>query len=243
MEAKGSTDDGGTGHCRQGERMSTKRTVLIAEDHAILRDGLRVLLDNTGDFEILAETDNGRDALNFAVQYTPELAILDISMRIINGTEVIPQLRQRLPDIKIIVLTMHKTEEYVRATLGAGANAYVLKDDTQAELLRAIDRVFDGETYLSSGICTHVVSGFLANGQEDETVEQDQQSPCSWQNLTVREREVLKLVAEGRRNKDIAACLSLSVKTVEKHRDSLMKKLDVHNASELTAFAIRNGLV
>ena len=243
MEAKGSTDDDGTGHCRQGERMSTKRTVLIAEDHAILRDGLRVLLENTGDFEILAETDNGRDALNFAVQYTPELAILDISMRIINGTEVIPQLRQRLPDIKIIVLTMHKTEEYVRATLGAGANAYVLKDDTQAELLRAIDRVFGGETYLSSGICTHVVSGFLANGQEGETVEQDQQSPCSWQNLMVREREVLKLVAEGRRNKDIAACLSLSVKTVEKHRHSLMKKLDVHNASELTAFAIRNGLI
>jgi len=223
--------------------MSKKITVLIADDHAILRDGLRLLLEGTGNFEILAEADNGRDALYLALQCVPDLAILDLSMPIINGIEVIPQLKARLPDIKIIVLTMHKTEGYVRAALGAGANAFVLKDDARAERAEAIDSVFDDYTYLSSGVCTHGVSGFLANGQEDETVEQKQQGPCSWQNLTVREREVLKLVAEGRRNKDIAECLSLSVKGVKKRRDSLMKKVGAHNASELTAFAIRNGLI
>ena len=140
---------------------------------------------------------------------------------------------------KVIVLTMHKAEEYVRAALAAGVDGYVLKDDSQSELLCAIDKVFDGQIYLSAGICTQVVTGFLANGPEAGA----QDGSCSWASLTVREREVLKLVADGKRNKEIAECLSLSVKTVEKHRVNLMKKLDVRNASELTAFAMKNGLI
>jgi DNA-binding NarL/FixJ family response regulator len=219
--------------------MSPKKSVLIAEDHAIFREGLRALLEQNGGFDILAETDNGQDALSLAFQYVPDLAILDISMRIINGTEVVPQLKRRLPETKVIVLTMHKAEEYVRAALAAGVDGYVLKDDSQSELLCAIDKVFDGQTYLSAGICTQVVTGFLANGPEAGA----RDGSCSWASLTVREREVLKLVADGKRNKEIAECLSLSVKTVEKHRVNLMKKLDVRNASELTAFAMKNGLI
>ncbi len=219
--------------------MATKKTVLIAEDHAILRDGLRALLLNTGDFEIVAETDNGRDAIALAVEHEPDIALLDISMRITNGTEAIPHLKRRTPATRIIVLTMHKAEEYVRAALAAGADGYVLKDDPQTELLGAIESVFAGHTYLSSGICAQVVTGFLANNPTPDVAEGNQ---FSWDNLTVREREVLKLVAAGKRNKDIAECLSLSVKTIEKHRVSLMRKLDVHSAAELTAFAIHNGL-
>jgi DNA-binding NarL/FixJ family response regulator len=216
------------------------KTTLLVEDHAILRDGLRLLLERNGGFEIVAETDNGHDAVALAVKHSPELILTDISMPGKNGTETIPLIRNRLPDAKIIVLTMHRTEEYVRACLAAGANGYVLKEDSQVELLSAIEKVFSGQTYLSSGICNHVVSGFLTNKQATtKTLDE----PVSWDLLTLREREVLKLVAEGRRNREIAAFLSISVKTVEKHRAGVMKKLGANNVSELTAFAIRKGLI
>lgn len=216
------------------------KTTLLVEDHAILRDGLRLLLERSGDFEIVDETDNGRDAVTLAIKHSPELILIDISMPGINGTEAIPLIRNRLPDVKIIVLTMHKTEEYVRASLTAGANGYVLKEDTQVELLGAIEKVFAGQTFLSSGICNQVVSGFLSNHQVSTVTTEE---PLSWDLLTLREREVLKLVAEGKRNKEIATYLSISVKTVEKHRAGVMRKLAANNVSELTAFAIRKGLI
>lgn len=216
------------------------KTTLLIEDHAILRDGLRLLLQQTGGFEIVAEADNGRDAVALAIKHRPALILTDISMPGINGTEMIPLIRSRLPDAKIIVLTMHRTEEYVRASLAAGANGYVLKEDSQVELLRAIEQVFSGQTYLSSGICGQVVSGFLNNRQTSAAATDE---PVSWDLMTLREREVLKLVAEGKRNKEIATYLSISIKTVEKHRASVMRKLGASNVSELTAFAIRKGLI
>lgn len=216
-------------------------TTLLVEDHAILRNGLALLLEKSGGFEIVAEADNGHDAVKLAVKHRPDLILTDISMPGTNGTESIPLIRSRLPDAKIIVLTMHKTEEYVRATLAAGANGYVLKEDSQTELLSAIEKVFAGQTYLSSGICGQVVTGFLNGGTPAEQTTDEQ--PLSWDLLTLREREVLKLVAEGKRNKEIAEYLSISVKTVEKHRAGVMKKLCASNVSELTAFAIRKGLI
>ena len=216
------------------------KTTLLVEDHAILRDGLRLLLEKSGGFEIVAESGNGQDAVVLALKHSPDLILIDISMPGKNGTEAIPLIRNRLPDAKIIVLTMHRTEEYVRASLAAGANGYVLKEDTQVELLSAIEKVFAGETYLSSGVCSHVVSGFLTNHQASPATADE---PVSWDLLTIREREVLKLVAEGKRNKEIATYLSISIKTVEKHRAGVMKKLGANNISELTAFAIRKGLV
>ena len=222
--------------------MAAKKSILLVEDHAILRDGLRILLENEGGFEVVAEADNGHDAVALAVKLVPDLVIIDISMPGTNGTEAIPMIRRRVPEVKIIVLTMHRTEEYVRACLAAGANGYVLKEDSRVELLNAIEKVFLGQVYLSSGICNQVVDGFLSNYQA-QSAPSDTDDRVSWDLLTLREREVLKLVAEGKRNKEIATYLSISVKTVEKHRASMMKKLGANNASELTAFAIENGLI
>ena len=190
-----------------------KQRILLAEDHTILREGLRSL---------------------FAGE--PDLVLMDLSMPRMNGTEAISAIKRRLPEIKIITLTNHKAQEYVRAALDAGADGYVLKDDSRQELLTAIRSVATGHSYLSPGICTQVVSGFLGRAASPS-------SATTWDTLTEREREVIKLVAEGYKNREIAECLSVSIKTVEKHRSNLMRKLDLHSASALTTYAIENGLV
>ena len=153
-----------------------------------------------------------------------------------NGTEAIKDIKRRYPAVRIVVLTMHNSEEHIRAALRAGADGYVLKDDTGSELLSAVRNVVAGKTYLSPSICHNVVSDYLDGGTSER-------KSSSWEQLTHREREVIKLVAEGARNRDIAVYLSLSEKTVEKHRSNLMKKLDLHSAAQLTAYAIRNGLI
>ena len=154
----------------------------------------------------------------------------------INGTEAIRAIKQRNPGIKIIALTMHKTEEYVRAALEAGVDGYILKDDSQRELFAAFASVQRGEVYLSSGICGKVVSGYLKQPK-------NAQDTCSWDQLSTRERQILKLIAEGNKNREIADYLSISLKTVEKHRTNLMKKLDLHGVSALTTYAIGSGLI
>ena len=171
-----------------------------------------------------------------ANQLAPDVILIDLSMPRMNGTEAIQLMHRRNPGLKIIALTVHRTEEYVRATLDAGANGYVLKDDTREELLSSIHAVVQGKTYLSPSICGQLVNGYLephgASG-----------SSSSWDSLTLREREVIKLIAEGNTNKMIARLLSISVKTVEKHRGNLMKKLGLHSASKITAYAIEHRLV
>ena len=213
-----------------------KQTILVADDHSILREGLCALLANTPDFEVIGEAEDGQDAIEKARQLQPEFILLDLSMPIINGTEAIRVIKRRNPEIKIIALTVHKSEEYVRATLDAGADAYVLKDDTSHDLLTAIRNVRKGKVHLSPGICDKVINGYLDRPVKDRSM-------TSWDQLTLREREVLKLIAEGNRNRGIAECLSVSVKTVEKHRANLMKKLDLHGVSALTIYAIDNGLI
>ena len=213
-----------------------KQTILVADDHSILREGLRALLSNTPDLEVIGEAENGEDTIEKVKQLQPSLVLLDLSMPIINGTEAIRLIKKRNPEVKIIALTVHKSEEYVRATLDAGADGYVLKDDTSNDLLTSIRKVRKGKVHLSPGICDKVINGFLdrpGNGR----------SMRSWDQLTLREREVLKLIAEGNKNRGIAERLSVSIKTVEKHRANLMKKLDLHGVSALTAYAIDNGLV
>jgi DNA-binding NarL/FixJ family response regulator len=157
-------------------------------------------------------------------------------MPIINGTEAIRVIKQRNPEIKIIALTVHKSEEYVRATLDAGADGYVLKDDTSNDLLTSIRSVRKGKIHLSPGICDKIIIGYLDHPPKARPGR-------SWDQLTLREREVLKLIAEGNKNREIAEHLSVSIKTVEKHRCNLMKKLDLHNISALTTYAIDNGLI
>jgi len=213
-----------------------KQTVLVADDHSILREGLCALLSNAPDLEVIGEAENGRDAIEKARQLQPQLVVLDLSMPIMNGTEAIRFIKQRNPEIKIIALTVHKSEEYVRATLNAGADGYVLKDDSSNDLLTSIRNVQEGKVHLSPGICNTVINSFLDRPGKSL-------SARSWDQLTSREREVLKLIAEGNKNRGIAERLSVSVKTVEKHRANLMKKLDLHGVSELTIYAIDNGLI
>jgi len=208
---------------------------LIADNHAMFREGLRALLNTDDNLEIVAEAEDGRDAIKQSLVHEPDLVLMDLTMPHTNGTDAIGPIKSRLPYTKIIVLTIHNSEEHIQATLRAGADGYVLKDDTHEDLLKAINSVVSGKTYLSPGICTGVISGYLNKTSSND-------SSKSWTTLTKRERELIKLIAEGMTNKEIAAYLSISIKTVEKHRSNIMKKLDLHNASSLTAFAISNGL-
>lgn len=216
--------------------MDSKRRILIVEDHALLRVGLRALLTQEPDIEIAGEADNGRDAIRLISTLAPDLVLMDLTMPGTNGIEVIAEIKRRNPDIKILVLTIHTAEEYVHQSLRAGADGYILKDATHDELRIAIRSVLNGKTYLSPDISNMVISGYLGSGKIANV-------SSGWETVTHRERQVLKLVAEGRPNKSIAGYLSLSVKTVEKHRSNLMKKLNLHNASMLTAFAFSKGLV
>ena len=215
--------------------MQTLR-ILLAEDHSILREGLRSLLSAQPDIEITGEAEDGQKAIQQANALQPDLVLMDLTMPRMNGTDAIRAIKRRNPEMRIIVLTVHKAAEYVRTALEAGASGYVLKDDTHQELLTAIRTVVAGRTYLSPGICDQIVSGFLGRSTAA-------QSELPWDTLTEREKAVIKLVAEGYKNREIAEFLSVSIKTVEKHRSNLMKKLDLHNASALTAYAIQNGLV
>jgi DNA-binding NarL/FixJ family response regulator len=216
--------------------MDRKHKVLIVEDHTLLRAGLRTLLSQEPDLEIAGEADNGRDAIRLLTSLSPDLVLMDLTMPGTNGIEAIAEAKRRCPEVKILVLTLHRAEEYIHQSLKAGADGYILKDATHDELRVAIRSVLRGKTYLSPDISNKVISGYLG-GSKGAGVS------SAWETVTHRERQVLKLVAEGRPNKSIAEYLCLSVKTVEKHRSNLMKKLDLHNASMLTAFAIAKGLV
>ena len=216
--------------------MNGKRRILIVEDNTLLRAGLRALLAQEPDIEIAGEADNGRDALRLISTLAPDLVLMDLTMPGTNGIEAIAEIKRCNRHIKILVLTLHRAEEYIHQSLKAGADGYILKDVTHDELRVAIRSVLNGKTYLSPDISSMVISGYLGSGKNAGVT-------SAWETVTHRERQVLKLVAEGRPNKSIAGYLSLSVKTVEKHRSNLMKKLDLHNASMLTAFAIAKGLV
>jgi len=216
--------------------MGDKKRIVIAEDHTILREGLRMLLTSNPDFEVVGEAEDGLDAVRSAENLKPDLILMDLSMPRMNGIGAIQEIKKQCPVTKILVLTVHKTEEYILATLKAGADGYVLKDATHSELMLAIDCVFSGRSYLSPGISEKVIEGYLEGRRTLK-------STSSWDTLTQREREILKMIAEGYKNKDIADYLCISAKTVEKHRANLMKKLDLHSASSLTAFAMEKGLV
>ncbi len=216
--------------------MDGKRRIMIVENHTLLRAGLRVLLTQDTSLEVVGESDNGRDAIKMAVKLMPHLILTDLNMPGMNGIEATRAVKMLLPDTKVLVLTVHKTEEYIHESLKAGADGYILKDATHHELSVAINSILNGKTYLSPDISERVVSGYLNPGGATNVT-------STWDTLTTREREVLKLVAEGHPNRYIAEYLSLSVKTVEKHRSNLMKKLNLHNASTLTAYAIEKGLV
>ena len=216
--------------------MGNNVRIVLADDHTILREGLRSLLSVDPDFEIIGEAGDGREAVRCVEKLGPDLLLMDLSMPRMSGMDAISEIKKRYPKTKIIALTVHKTEEYLLSTLQAGVDGYVLKDATHDELVMAIHHVMAGKRYLSPGISEKVITGYL-EGKEDSL------SVSSWQKLSQREREVLKLIAEGYKNKEIAEDLCISLKTVEKHRANLMKKLDLHNAAALTVYAMEKGLV
>jgi len=216
--------------------MKERKRIVIAEDHTIVRKGLRTLLAKKSDFSIVAEAADGREAIQAVEKFRPDLILMDLSMPRMDGTVAIREIKKRCPETKILVLTMHNTEDNVLAALDAGADGYLLKDDTHGEFMIAIKSVLEDKFYLSPGVSGQVVKGYLRG--------KNTSSPTSpWDTLTQREKEVLKLIAEGFSNKEIANQLFISFKTVEKHRANLREKLDLHSSAALTKYAIEKGLI
>ena len=216
--------------------LGMKFRVLIADDHTIVREGLRALLESDPSIEVVAAVDNGRDAVRLVTSLKPDLALVDLSMPEIDGLSAVRDLMRRSTDTKLVILTMHKTEEHIRAALEAGASGYLVKDASREELLMAIRAVLNGKKFISPAVADRILTGYLGGEGKDSRVRSLSDT------LTVREKQVLKLIAEGRRNREIAEALFVSVKTVEKHRANLMNKLDLHNTAALTAFAIGNSI-
>ncbi len=216
--------------------MKSKKRVVIAEDHQLFREGLKALLLANGDLEVVAEAQDGLEAIRSVRKHLPDLLLLDLSMPRLSGISVVKDLRTQYPDMKILVLTIHESDQYVLETFKAGVNGYCIKDASREELLMAIESVISGKTFISPGIAEDVMEGYL-------TGRKTLKERSDWETITQREREVLKLLAEGYMNKDIGNFLNISTKTVEKHRANIMSKLDLHNAAALTAYAIEQGLV
>jgi DNA-binding NarL/FixJ family response regulator len=216
--------------------MAKKYRIVIAEDHKILREGLKALVKSNENFEIVGEAGDGIEAIRAVEKHHPDLLLLDLSMPRMSGISVIKDIKSRLPETKILALTIHESEDYILESFHSGLDGYCLKDSNSSELLMAINRVLEGKTYLSPGISDKVLVGFLEEKRQLKT-------STAWDSVTQREREVLKLVGEGYKNKDIADYLCISAKTVEKHRSNIMRKLNVHTSSGLTAIAIEKGLV
>jgi len=204
--------------------------ILLADDHLVVREGLRALLEVAG-FKVVGEARDGREAIKLAGLLAPEVTVLDIGMPGLNGVDACRELLRTLPDMRIIVLTVHAEDAYVIEALRAGARGYVLKTQAGSDLVRAIGEVTQGRIYLSPSVSSAVVQAFLAGSS----------SPAD--PLTPREREVLQLIAEGRSTKEVAGVLGVSVKTAETHRTRLMTKLDIHHTAGLVHYAIRRGLV
>lgn len=214
----------------------TKIRVLLVEDHTIVRKGIRSLLDDEREIEVVGEAENGRDAVAQAETLVPDIVVMDHTMPLLNGLEATRQIRKLLPQVQVLILTMHTSEEYVFQFLQAGAAGYLVKQTAPTELLSAIRSIHAGDSFLSPTISKAVISEYVRAGENCGR-------PASDSVLTDREREILQLIAEGHTNQAIGQQLQISVKTVGVHRLNLMQKLDLHNLADLTKYAIRNGII
>jgi len=212
-----------------------KICILLADDHTLVRSGIRALLEAEPDFSVVGEAEDGRSAVTLVCQLKPDVVLMDIAMPLLNGLEATRQLKQQCPETRVLVLSMHDNEEYIRQALEAGAMGYILKDAATRDLTSAIRSVHHGEAVLSPAITRLVIEDYLRWGGTRPHEEADGLSP--------REREVLQLIAEGYTNKQIAEILSISIKTVQAHRNSLMQKLDLHDRGELIKYAIQKKII
>ncbi len=209
--------------------------ILIADDHQVVRTGLRALLESRTGWQVCAEAANGREAVEKAGQLKPDVAVLDIGMPLLNGVEATRQIRKLSPQTKVLILTMHDSEVLVQEVLEAGANGYILKDDADRNLVAAVDALRRHKPYLSSRVSEAASSAVGSDGSSF--------SRSSRSRLTPREREILQLLAEGKSNKEVAGFLGISVKTAETHRANIMLKLDFHSITELVRYAVRNKII
>lgn len=210
-----------------------KTKVLIADDHAIMRDGIRALLSNYEDIEIVGEAEDGKEAVEKTQLLSPDVVVMDITMPRMDGLEAIRRIKRKQPQVKTLVLTQHENQEYILSVIRAGASGYMPKKAVSSDLIAAIRALRQGESFLYPQAASVLISDYLQHAQRGDP----------YDSLTAREREILKLVAEGRTSREIAAMLYISVKTVTGHRNKLMQKLDLHNRSELVRYAMRKGLV
>jgi NarL family two-component system response regulator LiaR len=218
--------------------MPVKKTrILIADDHHVVRRGLRALLEGAQGFSVVAEAADGEKAVQLADQFKPDVVMLDISMPKINGVEATRIIKRQHPEMRVLMLTIHESEEYVYQVVRAGADGYVLKNADKKELTAAIRAVMDGERFFSPSVSNLIVSQFA-----HQRVREDKHDPAR-PSLTPREREVLRCIAQGKTSKTIAAELFLSIRTVNTHRANLMQKLDIHEKVGLVRYAIQTGLV
>jgi DNA-binding NarL/FixJ family response regulator len=218
--------------------------ILLADDHTLVRAGIRSLLEQLSGIEVVAEADDGREALKKIKTHHPDVALIDVAMPEMNGIEAATRIAREFPHTRVIILSMHATEEYVLQALRAGAVGYLLKDASPAELELAVRSASRGETYLTPAVSKHVIEKYVhrAGGVSAEAGK-DEPPVTPFEVLTPRQREVLQLIAEGRSTKEIAQTLNLSVKTVETHRAQLMQRLDIHDVAGLVRYAIRVGVV
>ncbi|HSR09047.1 MAG TPA: response regulator transcription factor [Bryobacteraceae bacterium] len=210
--------------------------ILLADDHTVMRAGLRLLLERHEDFEVVGEASDGRQAVDIATELKPAVVVMDIAMPQLNGVEAARQIMNRDPETAIVMLSMHSDESYVLRSLKAGARAYLLKDSAEADLVSAIQAIIEGKSFFSPGVRALLKEDYihrLAKFGADDTYEL----------LTAREREVLQLVAEGRSNKEVAAHLNLSLYTVETHRTHILQKLNLHSVPDLILYAVRKGII
>jgi DNA-binding NarL/FixJ family response regulator len=212
-----------------------KIRIILVDDHAILRDGIRALLKNESDIIVIGEAEDGRTAVNLTRQLLPDVVLMDIAMPLLNGLEATRQIIHDYPTVKVLILSMYDNEEYIRNSLANGAMGYILKDASAAELLDAIRAVHRGETILSPAVTRLVVENYLRWGTLKKENNADGLSP--------REREVLQLIAEGYSNKQIAEILCISIKTVQAHRMNLMSKLGLHDRADLIKYAIQRKII
>ncbi len=213
-----------------------KTRILLADDHAVTRAGLRFVLEASPTMEIVAEAGDGRQAVELAAAHNPDVAVLDIGMPKLNGIEAARQIVSNNPQTAVVILSMYSEESYVTRALKAGARAYLLKDSAEIDLLRAIEAVVEGKSFFSPAISKMLLDDYLRRIDQNEVKD-------SYDALTTREREILQLLAEGKTNKEIALLLDVSLYTVETHRTHILQKLNLHNIADLVLYAVRRGIV
>jgi two-component system response regulator NreC len=214
----------------------SKIRLVLADDHAVVRSGIRMLLEAQPDIEIVAEAETGRQAIEQARQFEPDVVLMDVQMPELNGIEATQRIKHMLPDTAVLALTMHEDDQYFFEMIHAGASGYVPKRAAPDDLVKAIRTVARGEIFLYPSLATRLVQDYLKRADSGD-------QPLVYDDLTPREREVLVLIAEGLTNAEIASQLVISVKTVDRHRENIMRKLNMHNRIDLVKYAIRTGLI